>query len=246
MKTSLWLSVDPLAEITMTPYQYTSQNPINYIDPTGMSGENPDASTAGCPPGVECLDEIVITKSLSNNSNPPIQDYNWFKDLNLNDILKNGAFFDNPVNAFNLMAIESLYKKEGDEFSAYILQDCDNDEFAYINPHYKDGKKINSMTSSYNSKLSKKEDGYYLEIKGKFYKVLYQVHTHPGGKLGGEWPSFEDLEVNDKFFPVFYFNETNVRRAETRNWRRNINGALINPNTILGTQLDLLNGKIKF
>ena len=33
------LSVDPLTEQTMTPYQYTYQNPINLIDPTGMAAE---------------------------------------------------------------------------------------------------------------------------------------------------------------------------------------------------------------
>jgi len=39
---SLWLSVDPLAEQTMTPYQYTYQNPVRLIDPTGMAGEESD------------------------------------------------------------------------------------------------------------------------------------------------------------------------------------------------------------
>lgn len=36
------LSVDPLTEQTMTPYQYTYQNPIKYIDPTGMAPEHID------------------------------------------------------------------------------------------------------------------------------------------------------------------------------------------------------------
>ncbi|WP_375762805.1 hypothetical protein [Apibacter muscae] len=36
----MFLSVDPLLEQTMTPYQYTYQNPIRYIDPTGMSAED--------------------------------------------------------------------------------------------------------------------------------------------------------------------------------------------------------------
>ena len=36
---SIFVSVDPLAESTMTPYQYVHQNPINLIDPTGMSAE---------------------------------------------------------------------------------------------------------------------------------------------------------------------------------------------------------------
>ncbi len=38
---SNWLSFNPLAESTMTPYQYTYQNPINLIDPSGMVAEPP-------------------------------------------------------------------------------------------------------------------------------------------------------------------------------------------------------------
>lgn len=40
---SIWLSTDPLAEKfpNWNPYNYTMQNPINLIDPTGMSSEPP-------------------------------------------------------------------------------------------------------------------------------------------------------------------------------------------------------------
>ena len=34
---SLFISVDPLTEQTMTPYQYTYQNPVRYIDPDGRA-----------------------------------------------------------------------------------------------------------------------------------------------------------------------------------------------------------------
>ena len=41
---SIFVSVDPLAEdfVGWTPYHYVHQNPINLIDPTGMSAENSD------------------------------------------------------------------------------------------------------------------------------------------------------------------------------------------------------------
>ncbi len=42
---SQWLSVDPLAEKTMTPYQYCNQNPVMLVDPTGMEGEDPPTWT---------------------------------------------------------------------------------------------------------------------------------------------------------------------------------------------------------
>ena len=43
-KWSVWLSVDPMAEKYpgWSPYNYTLQNPVRYVDPTGMVVENPD------------------------------------------------------------------------------------------------------------------------------------------------------------------------------------------------------------
>lgn len=39
VRIDIFVSVDPLAEKTMTPYQYVNNNPVNFIDPTGMEGE---------------------------------------------------------------------------------------------------------------------------------------------------------------------------------------------------------------
>ncbi|MCX8525694.1 hypothetical protein OF897_17400, partial [Chryseobacterium formosus] len=38
-KRSFWLSVDPLEEITNSPYAYVWNDPVNFADPTGMMGE---------------------------------------------------------------------------------------------------------------------------------------------------------------------------------------------------------------
>jgi RHS repeat-associated protein len=38
-KRSFWLSVDPLAEITVSPYAYVWNDPVNFADPTGLMGE---------------------------------------------------------------------------------------------------------------------------------------------------------------------------------------------------------------
>jgi len=39
---SIWASVDPLVEKTMSAYGYCNLNPVNLIDPSGMSSEDPD------------------------------------------------------------------------------------------------------------------------------------------------------------------------------------------------------------
>ena len=39
---SIFVSVDPLAEKTMTPYQYVHNNPIMFTDPTGMIAYPPE------------------------------------------------------------------------------------------------------------------------------------------------------------------------------------------------------------
>jgi RHS repeat-associated protein len=41
-KTGIFISVDPLAEQTMSSYGYCYNNPVNLIDPTGMSAEDPN------------------------------------------------------------------------------------------------------------------------------------------------------------------------------------------------------------
>ena len=48
-KRSFWLSVDPLVDITGSPYAYVWNDPVNYADPTGMMGERIGGEGPGDP-----------------------------------------------------------------------------------------------------------------------------------------------------------------------------------------------------
>jgi RHS repeat-associated protein len=51
--TAQFLSVDPLEKLTRAPYDYAEDNPLNYGDPRGLSGESIGEGPS-CPPGL-CL-----------------------------------------------------------------------------------------------------------------------------------------------------------------------------------------------
>ncbi len=56
-----WLAPDPLADLqpNMTPYHYVSNNPLNRIDPFGLSEEDPDNYEGDIPPIVVWGDSWV-------------------------------------------------------------------------------------------------------------------------------------------------------------------------------------------
>ncbi|WP_324713230.1 RHS repeat-associated core domain-containing protein [Flavobacterium columnare] len=60
MKTSLWLSVDPLAEEfpDVSPYNYCLSNPLRLIDPTGMAPQESDPPTKQLP-------EITVSRTVN-------------------------------------------------------------------------------------------------------------------------------------------------------------------------------------
>ncbi|MCX8534710.1 polymorphic toxin type 47 domain-containing protein, partial [Chryseobacterium luquanense] len=52
-KRSFWLSIDPLADITVSPYAYVWNDPVNFADPTGMMGERIGGDGPGKPKKVD-------------------------------------------------------------------------------------------------------------------------------------------------------------------------------------------------
>jgi len=70
---SVWLSVDQLVEMTGTPYQYAYQNPVKFIDPIGMSGEDPPILYHNTDNAPEVLKEGFNATKYGKYSN-----YNWF------------------------------------------------------------------------------------------------------------------------------------------------------------------------
>ncbi|MDR1876291.1 MAG: M15 family metallopeptidase [Flavobacteriaceae bacterium] len=61
-KLSLFYSVDALAEQTGTPYQYCYQNPVRYIDPTGMKPEGDYYDKYGTYLGSDGIDDNKVYK----------------------------------------------------------------------------------------------------------------------------------------------------------------------------------------
>ncbi|MCU7612967.1 hypothetical protein N0B16_00800 [Chryseobacterium sp. GMJ5] len=57
-KRSFWLSVDPLAEITNSPYAYVWNDPVNFADPSGMMGERKGGPGDGIKEGQ--IQEIIL------------------------------------------------------------------------------------------------------------------------------------------------------------------------------------------
>src|SRR5690606_8122930 len=105
-----WLNVDPLAEqfTGWTPYHYVHNNPINLIDPTGMSAEG-----LGDPPDEEAteLPEILIIVN-SADVTPKEQ------SLNLNQ----GSTYSNKLSSdFSKAYVNSGLKHGVDWFKDNVL-----------------------------------------------------------------------------------------------------------------------------
>lgn len=103
---SIFISVDPLAEQTMTPYQYVHNNPVNMVDPTGMEGEGWIESYTDDGQAMLTYDaevntkEQAITKGYKNVSsvNESLY-YNGHYDNESYNLNKDGTVYDNNAKS---------------------------------------------------------------------------------------------------------------------------------------------------
>ncbi|MCZ8169769.1 MAG: RHS repeat-associated core domain-containing protein [Flavobacterium sp.] len=118
-KVSIWLSVDPLAEVQpdKTPYHFCSNNPVSRVDPTGMLDEwvqkdgqmMYDNRVTDQKDATELYGKGAIyrpngyTYTASDGSNIELGDYGFFKQngqiKSSPDLAQNSLAYTNPIQA---------------------------------------------------------------------------------------------------------------------------------------------------
>ncbi len=93
-KTSVWISVDPLAEKTMSSYGYCYNNPVNLIDPTGMSAE-------GIEPNRKAKENEIAFDPTDETTYRGNNDGTWTEATKLDDVKVNSSHQTNPFTPFD-------------------------------------------------------------------------------------------------------------------------------------------------
>jgi len=117
-RSSVWISVDPLAEITMESYSYCGNNPVNYIDKWGLYKNKNESDK--------------YAQSVGGTSQRDRKTGNWFVPMDetgKNAYTSGGTVHrefgseGNISNSFNIRFSGSAYRNSVSRYSIEVIQD---------------------------------------------------------------------------------------------------------------------------
>ena len=123
-KISLWLSVDPLAEVNphKSPYNYCSNNPVSRVDPTGMiDGDHTEVTKN------EDGSYTVVGGKADNDKNIYVVD-------------KNGKRTGNIIG--QSLTTHSFHDENGNAINGAIINDADTSGINFLNLEIINNKKL--------------------------------------------------------------------------------------------------------
>jgi len=195
---SIFVSVDPLAEQTMTPYQYVTNNPIMFTDPTGMSADpihdvkgnviGDDGKTDGKAYVVQGKLEDKVREATSNN-----QFYTGDLELGSNGAsVPTGDVLNEVINSVNDTDVSKVENGGHSMYGQNTATRWDS------GPQYKEEQVANRPGADASFYASASIKPYTVNGKRQFVdlkEVEFTWHTHPlittsnGARLGWSDPS---------------------------------------------------------
>ncbi|WP_430613551.1 RHS repeat domain-containing protein [Flavobacterium sp. JP2137] len=179
-RTSLFLSVDPLAEQTMMPYQYVSNNPINRIDPTGMLDHDYKLNKE--------TGNITLIKETTDDFDRVYND-----DKSKYQDFKKGFLENKETNKKGETLFKSIDVIDGANAFVFFSRNSDVEWGIDIvgNKNSRDVSSVVSTSHSSNSN-SAQSNFVYSFLSADNNNVLYKTeHSHPGDyKMSSNWPAY--------------------------------------------------------
>ena len=190
-----WVAVDPLSEkyLRWSPYIYTKDNPVRFIDPDGMQVSDWYKDGEG---------KIRFDKNVKDQKTAEAKGGKYLGETHSEgggDFRKDGtAFFSDKVKGMKYMHANS-YKngKQYNEQAGYFVKGgviVGNDEKS----------NVSQSTEALTGLISKKNGNIPTQAKsgGKEYDIIAPVHVHQNDGMGVLPPSTPDIQSLESLSPT--------------------------------------------